>query len=208
VWFGFFAALVLVLGVFAWDYRKKAAKRAAVSQERLEQLLKEKADAAASAQSAPALAPTEPSLSTVAGATAVVVVETPPAIAYTARERLLAPGETLVYFLLKSGVPDYETLPKVTLASLLSLPGTGYDREQQIRRLSRHPVDFVVCDKSMKIVAAVELVAHGAEAVMAQRFRAECLKSAGIPVVTIDPAAPPKRAELRALISRTAGPAV
>jgi hypothetical protein len=187
VWFLFFAAVVIVVAVFAWDYRKKAAKREAVSRQRMLQVMKPGALVAAPAATTPEAAAAEP------------VPEAPP-IAYKANERMLSQPETLLYLLLRSGIPDHEIFPKLSLAAVVVAPGTGYDREQQVRRLSRHQLDFVVCDKAMRVVAAVQLAAVGPEAVVAQRIREECLGSAGIRVVTIDPAGLPKRSEIRALV--------
>ena len=187
MWFWFFAAVVIVVSVFAWDYRKKAAKREAVSRQRMLQVMKAGAPVAAPAATTPEAAAAEPA------------PEAPP-IAYKANERMLSQPETLLYLLLRSGIPDHEIFPKLSLAAVVVAPGTGYDREQQVRRLSRHQLDFVVCDKAMRVVAAVQLAAVGPEAVVAQRIREECLGSAGIRVVTIDPAALPKRSEMRALV--------
>lgn len=199
MWYAFFGALVLVAAVFAWDYRRKAAMRESISKKRGEQLLK--AGAPAGASPVPASPPASAPPATVAGG----ATEPAPAVAYAARDRLLTQAETLVYFLLKSSLSDLETLPKISLAAMVSLPASGYDREQLIRRLSRHQVDFVVCDKAMKIVAAVQLAVAGAEVVMAQRFQTECLKSAGIRIVVIDATSLPKRAELRALVCGQSG---
>lgn len=198
MWFWFFLAVALVTAVLIWDYRRKAAKRESVSRQRFQQLLKAGPTAAAPSGPAGDAVP-EPV------ATGPAAPEGAPAPAYAARVRLLSPAETLVYYLLKSAIADHEVLAKVALATVVELPGSGYDREQQARRLSRYQLDFVVCDKSLKVVAAVQLAATGAESVVAQRIVAECLKSAGIRLVVIDPAALPKRAELRGMVCGSAG---
>jgi hypothetical protein len=192
----FFAAVVIVTGVFVWDYRRKAARRASVSRERYAQMLKADPPATTGAAlPAPAAPVAQPQLAS--------VTEAPPdapAVAYAARERLLDQPEKLIYLLLKTGLPDHEIFSKVPLTAVIEAPGTGYDREQQLRRLARQVVDFVVCDRGMKIVAAVQLAAVGPDAVIAQRIRSECLKSAGVRLVTIEPGALPKRSEVRAFI--------
>jgi hypothetical protein len=187
VWFLFFAVVVFVVAVFVWDYRKKAAKRNAVSRQRMLQMIKPGAPVPAPAATTPEPAAPE------------AAPEAPP-LAYKANERMLSQPETLLYLLLRSGIPDHEIFPKLSLAAVVVAPGTGYDREQQLRRLSRHQLDFVVCDKAMRVVAAVQLAAPGPEAVIAQRIREECLESAGIRLVSIDPAALPRRSEIRALV--------
>ena len=191
MWFWFFLVVAVLVAVAVWDFRRKAVKREAASKERLELLLEAKPSAAASVPKSP-----EPA----AQAAADGVPEEPAAIVYAARERLLNQSETLIYLLLKSGMPDHAIFPKVPLAQVVEAPGAGYDREQQLRRLARHHVDFVVCDKAMRVVVAILVQASGPEAAVAQRIKTECLKSSGIRLVTIDPAALPKRAELRTVV--------
>ena len=201
MWYLFFAAVVgTVTAAIIWDYRRKAARREADSKERFTQMLKAGPSAAAGTVAAPAAAP-------VAQLQPVPLTEAPdaPAIAYKARERLLSQTEKLVYLLLKTALPDHEILSKVTLTAVIDVPGAGYDHELQLRRLSRQVLDFVVCDRGMKIVAAVQLAAAGPDAVIAQRIRSECLKSAGIRLVTIEPGALPKRSEVRAFVCGEAG---
>lgn len=197
MWYFLAVMAVLAAGII-WNHRRNSARRKAASSERFAQLL-EGGASPVPATAAPAPAP----------AIAVAGQETPasgaapeeaPAVAYAARAHVLSPAEKLVYYLLRAGLPDLEVFPKVPLAVVIEAPGKGYDREQQLRRLSRQVIDFVVCDKGMKVVAAVQLAAVGPEAVVAQRIRSECLKSAGLRLVTVEPTALPKRAELRAFI--------
>jgi hypothetical protein len=205
VWYLFFAAVVgAVTAAIIWDYRRKAARRESASTERFAELLKAGTPAAAGAAPAPAAAP----VAQPQAASATVTSPDAPATAYTARERLLSQPEKLIYLLLKTGLPDHEIFSKVTLTAAVDAPGAGYDHEQQLRRLSRQVLDFVVCDKAMKIVAAVQLAAVGPEAVVAQRIRSECLKSAGIRLVTIEPGALPKRSEVRAFVFGETGASV
>lgn len=192
MWFWLLLAAVIVAAVCIWDYRRKAARREAVSSERFEQMFK--AGTTAAATPAPVAAP--PPAPGPAAAP-----EAPAAVAYSACERLLSQTETLIYYLLRSGIPDHEVFPKVPLTAVVGAPGAGYDREQQLRRLSRHQIDFILCDKAMRIVAAVQVETSGPEAVVAQRIKADCLKSAGIRLITIDPRSLPKRSELRALVT-------
>jgi hypothetical protein len=202
VWYFLLFVLVAASGVFVWDYRRKAARREAASKERLEQLVKAGATPAPSA----ALAPASPAAA-VAGPAAPAsdaAAEEAPAAAYAARAQLLSQAERLIYYLLRTGLPDLEVFPKVPLAAVVEAPGKGYDHEQQLRRLSRQVIDFVVCDKEMKVVAAVQLAAVGPDAVVAQRIRSECLKAAGVRLVTVEPGALPRRAEVRAFICGSA----
>ena len=183
-----------IFAVLAWDYRKKAAAREAESQKRFAALMR--------VQTAAARAP-EPS-----AAAAVPVPGAPaPAKPSTAatpapvRDRFLGQRETLLYYLLRTGVPDHEVFPNVPLASVVAVPGAGTEREQQLRRLAQYHLDFVVCDKSMRIVAAIEVEpAAGAGAAGERRFVADTLNAAGIRIVRVNPAAPPRRDQVRALV--------
>jgi len=198
----FFAAVVIVTGVFVWDYRRKAARRDAASRERFAQIFEADPPAAAGAAPLASAAPAMPATPVAQPLPAPPAESTPdaPPIAYAARERLLSPAEKLIYLLLKTGLPDHEIFSKVPLTAVVQVPGAGYDHEQQLRRLSRQVLDFVVCDKGMKVVAALQLAPVGPEAVIAQRIRSQCLKSAGIRLVTIEPGALPKRSEVRAFV--------
>ena len=122
-----------------------------------------------------------------------------------ARERFLGQAETLLYYLLKTGLPGYEVFASVSLAAVINASGSGHEREQQLRRLAQYRLDFVVCDKSMRIIAVVEVdSAVAAVGAGEQQFKADCLKRAGIRLVRVNPAALPKREQMRALVG---GPA-
>jgi len=192
VWFLLALGVISVIGVFIWDYRRKAARREAASKQRFSQIFKAKAE-----PESPAVAPSPVSPAPAASASAAQasVAVFPP------RERFLGQSETLVYLLLKTGLPDHQIFANVTLASVLNVPGTGYDREQQLRRLSTYPLDFVVCDRNMRVVAAVDLESPGSvDAAGAERYMSDSLKAAGIRQVRLNPVSLPSRAALRELV--------
>ena len=200
-WYLFLLFAAGGIGFVVWYSRKKFAEREAASKARLERLLRAPAQPAAPAE----LAPTR----TAASPSASVAVPTPakaPA-AMPARERFLGQAETLLYYLLKTGLPGYEVFAYVSLASVIGASGSGHEREQQLRRLAQYRLDFVVCDKSMRIIAVVELdTAVAAMGAGEQQFKADCLKRAGIRLVRVNPAALPKRDQIRALVGAP-GPA-
>ena len=184
--FLFFLTACLLIGILIWDYQRKSAIREAASRERFEQVFKEKL----------LTAPPEPAR--VAPAT-----YTPPiAIPRRVKERFLEPPETLIYYLLRAGIPDHAVFAKVPLASFVSASGAAADREYQTRQLSQHHVDFVVCDRNMRVVAGLELrhAAGVAAAAGNSRFVAETLRAVGIRLVEIDGAALPRREEIRKLV--------
>ena len=201
-----FVLLLVITGVVAfavWDYRKKTAARAAASQARFEEIFKGKG---AAAPSPPESAPPLPA-ATVA-TTSAVPQPSPAVSAARAGDRFLGRAEAMVYRLLRTGMPDHEVFAKVTLASVVSGPGSGHQRAQQVQRLSQYLIDFIVCDRDLRIVAAVELeTAGGAEAIGVRKFKEDCLKAAGIRLVRIDTAAPPRGQEIRALLLKDAPPA-
>lgn len=190
VWLLFFLVVIGLIAVLVWDFRRKAARREAASKERFEQMFRAKsAPAAEAAQGGSSLSAPAPAA--------------PPAAAqaFFSRERFLSQRATLIYRLLRAGLPDHEIFANVPLASLLEASGKGHEREQQVRRLQQFQMDFMVCDKSMRIVAAVELEqAGGAASGGEQRFKEECVHAGGIRLVRINPAAAPRHDEIRALV--------
>lgn len=189
----FLLAGAVGIGYAVWSYRRKSAEKEAASKARFEQMFDPRR-----AQAAPATEVT----AAVSPAAAQPEKAQPAASVSGARERFLGPPATLAYYLLKAGLPDCEIFANVPLSAVVGAPGSGLEREQLLRRLSQYLLDFVVCDKSMRIVAAVEMdTAGGADAAGARQFKADCLKQAGVRLVRLDPAARPRRDQIRDLIS-------
>ena len=190
-WLLFILIVGTIVAYCVWEYRRKAAERAAASMERFTQMFEAKPVAAPAPGSSPKPAP-------VSAERPMPVPPPAAAAALHGRERFLGKAETLLYYLLKTGIPGHEVFANVTLASVMEGPGGGSGQEQQSRQLSHHRLDFVVCDKNMRIVAAVELEAPGgADAAGAQRFKSDSLKAAGVRLIRINPKALPRREELR-----------
>jgi len=193
-WFLFLLAVAGGVGFSVWNYRRKAAATKAAGEARFEQIFKAKA-AAGAASDLPVVSPSESATRAAPMAQAAALISPP-------RERFLGQSETLIYYLLKTGVPDHEVFANATLASVVGTPVNGRDREQQVRRLSQYQLDFVICDKSMRVVAVVDVEpAAGAATAGDQSFKSDVLRQAGIRVVRINPAAPPRRERIRAVIS-------
>lgn len=191
----FFLVAAGAIAYFVWDFRRKAAAREAATKKRFEEMFL--------ARPAPA-PPPDASPPVVPAFGAVPETRTPAvAAAPSARDRFLGQRETLLYRLLKAGIPDHEIFANVALASV-----AGGGNEQEVRRLAQYRLDFVVCDKGMRVVAAVEFEpAGGAQAIGDQRFKADFLKAAGISLVRIKPAALPRRDEIRGLVCGQSSPA-
>jgi hypothetical protein len=186
---------VVFIAVIVWNYRRQAAAREAASNERLKALL-DKAAAKDAVEVAPAAIASTPAPVLTAGAPAQA------APAFTARARLLPPPQTLLYYLLKSSVPDYEVLTMISVASIIDLPAgvSGLEREARQRRLAAVTVDFVVCDKSFKAVAVVHSGVHPGQTAEALAYARTGCESARLRWVDVAADAPPSRDALRELV--------
>lgn len=185
----FFLAAGAAVGLLVWNHHRKMQEREALSKARFEEIFKnERAGAPAAADPAiTAPKPASPALVEPAGAS----------------KRLLTQPETLVYFLLRAAMPDHIVFAKVPLPTVTGEAG-GPAAQSGARRPA--PVlDFVVCDKSMRVTAVVHLAgvagpgavgAPGPDAIVAQRH----LTAAGVRFTTIDLARMPSRSEVRARI--------
>lgn len=195
-------ALVPVLCVawIIWSYRSKAAARVAARSERLAEILgaglQEGAIAAPAAQAAPAPLPAAP-------APGPALQPAPAAIAaaplYAAKPRWLDPPRARLYEGLRRGLPDHTVFALVSLAALLDVPPAvqGRAREQRLRALGQYTADCVICGADMRVLAVVDAESTlDADA----RFKADCLKAAGIRHVRVDPAQLAAGTGLRALI--------
>ena len=100
---------------------------------------------------------------------------------------------------LKGALPEHEVFPRVSLSAFIQPAEnlTGFAREAQQRRLADAVVDFLVCDKSMTTVAAVQCVVRTAKAAETVSFAAACVASTGVRWVEISPAALPAREEIK-----------
>ena len=190
-------APVVAIAYLVWAYRRKAAAKAVARSERFERLFGASAPRAATSEApsnAREGAALQPSATLSAGR----------APSYARKQHLLNPNQTQLFQLLKSALPDHEVLARVSLAAMIEVPPAvqGREREPRLRALAQHVVDCVACSKDMQVIAAVDLVAgNSAEA----RFKSECLKAAGVRYVCVNPAALPKREEVRAWLAGEGG---
>lgn len=190
---------IVAIGYIMWDHKRKRASREAASAGRLEEIL------AVAAQSPPA----EPESASQPAPRSELSPVAPPAqpaaaapASYGLRERLLSPPQTLLYYLLRTGLSDHNIFAQTPVASVLE-PGASlaaYAREEQARIFARHVVDFVVADKSTRPVAVLKLVApgdvsHGDLSLMRTWFA-----TAGVRYVELDPTALPRKEALRTLV--------
>ena len=193
LWYLLALALVGIIVYAVWNYRRKTVSRKAASEARFETMFK------AETQLVPGLRPpTSTPGEASAHAKAVPATSSAPPVAV---ERFLGKDESLLYYLLKAGLPDAEVFAGVSLARVVGAAGDGRDRELQMRRLGQYQLDFVVCDKSMKVLAVVELESAASAGEMGDRyFKSEVLKQAGVRHVRVNPGALPRREQVAALV--------
>jgi hypothetical protein len=126
--------------------------------------------------------------------------------AYAPKTRFLNKSESLLYYLLKTAVPLHEVFPRMRLADVLEVqPGPqSFDRQRAFRKIEDYFVDFVVCEKDMKIVAVIELDEQPATDDMRRKkldqFKQECIEAAGIRYYRFPHDDMPRYRELRDLL--------
>src|SRR6266849_6767066 len=190
MWYVIGLIWLVVIAWVIWSYHQKQQKREAEQASRFNALL-------ADAQLKPA-SPAAPS-----GVNAATVARSSTRLPeFCKKQRLLPQTQALLYYVFRTGLPEHEIFANLTLADLIELEpaARGYEREQKALRLVRERVDFVICTKQLEVVAAILLDRAGVpDAVHAgnARFAEECLHSAGIRLVRINPAAPPRHHEVR-----------
>jgi len=184
-----------------WAYYRKAAEKEALSHERMALMMGETQREILQPDAAPEKKPaTAPAASTPAAPPAAQGPGSK-ATGWVRRERFLSKSEAVVFYLLKTALRrDHEIYVHVTLGSVVTVAADTppYEHDQRMRRLSQHELTFVVCDKALHVIAAMEL-----EEVLTDvdaDFRTECLENAGIRLIKLDPASLPSREEIRALV--------
>ena len=185
---------IVAIAYIVLDHKRKRASREAASVGRLEEILAVAAHAPAepAAASPPADTAPLPAANTTISAPA----------SYLLRDRLLTPAQTLLYYLLKTGLSDHNVFAQTPVASVLE-PGAGlaaYAREEQARIFARHVVDFVVTDKSTRPIAVVKLIVPGDAPQGDLSLLRTWFATAGVRYVELDPSALPRKEALRALL--------
>jgi len=195
---------VAVIAVCIWTIRRQAAAREAASAERMKAFMEQ----------ARGIAPAKPaagSVSASSSAPALAVVPTTQrsaparpvdASGFAARASLLSVEQAAVYQTLKSALPECELLPHMRLQAFIQPAEnlSGFAREAQQRRLADAVIDFLLCDKSLKPLAAVQCAVQPGKPAETAAFAAACVTAAGLRWLEIAPAALPERETLRARV--------
>lgn len=191
LWLLALAPVVAVLYLI-WAHRKRMAAQAAARADRLAQIFGVVSAGGAPASGEPTAAGAQGARAaareTASGATGGYSIK--PAVLSEVQSRLLAS--------LRAALPQHEILPLLNLAALVEVPGSiqGREREQRQRTLARYTFDCVVCSRELRVVAAVDM--ESADAADA-RFKAECLRLAGLPYIRLG-ASQLADTELRSLV--------
>ena len=180
-------APVLAIGYIVWNYQRKTASRNAERADRLRALV---------------------GAGRLDGATELPQTRPPPAAAvpgvpFALRKRVLTPPQTLLYYLLRTGLPEHVVFAQVPLASVLEPDArlAGFARDEQARKLLEHVLDFVIADKSLRPLSAVVLRDGAGRSTNAESVQpAGWLKAAGMKYVELDSAALPRKDAIRALV--------
>ena len=183
-WFLLLLAPAVAIGYVVWAYRRKADERDSASRERYAALVGISRGTGAPTGAAPKDQP---------GSAAVANPAVPVAASAKIRDRFLTQPETLLYYVLKAGLPELEVFPRVGLASVLDVT----DARSPVP-IPRHDLDFLICDKSMRVIAVVLL--DGRTSGPTAASIGQSLGAAGVRLVRVNPAALPKREQVKALV--------
>ena len=190
--------LALIVGIF-WAYRKKLEKHASERAKQREALFSE---FKINPNAAVALMPG------VAVQAAPAQSDPSPVAGFGKKQRMLPQADALLYYVFRTGLPDHEIFANLTLADVIDIDPTvrGFEREQKARRLAQQRLDLVICTKQLEVIAVVMInrsapldTLHAANA----RFAKDCLQTAGIRLVSVDPATPPRHHQVRELVYGT-----
>jgi hypothetical protein len=196
LWYLVGAVWVVLTAAVVWSHRRKTARREEERERRFRDMLSEARLVAAAAAANAAGRP---------GVQAPVPQSQARPPEFTRKSPLLPKAEALLYYVLRAGLPDHEVFARLALADMVEpAPAVaGYDPVQRLRQLALQRVDFVVCDRSLEVIAAIVIERGGAaDAADAEnrRILEESLGAAGIRLLRFDPAAPPRHQQVRALV--------
>lgn len=128
---------------------------------------------------------------------------------YVRRERLLSKPEALLYLILKTGLPEHNVFANVRMADLVDVhrQHKGFERLRRFRKISQYHLDFVVCDKQMHMIAAIELddSSHDhTDRAQADRLKDDCLEAVGLKMIRFRVGKIPKHQEIREIVLKAA----
>src|SRR5882724_6987074 len=101
---------------------------------------------------------------------------------YSRRNYFFSSAERSLYEILRRLTPDHTVFAKVRLAELVYVKGS-VARQTHLSRIDRKHIDFVVCDKNLAPVVAIELdnASYQKSAGTRDQFVDEVLAAAALP---------------------------
>ena len=119
--------------------------------------------------------------------TAKLLRAEPRGFPYSRRNCLFSAAERSFYEILQRLTPDHTVFAKVRLAELVYVQGT-VSRQMHLNRIDQKHIDFVVCDKNLAPVVAIELDGTSrpqADSRVRDEFVDEVLAAAALPVIHV-----------------------
>jgi hypothetical protein len=117
--------------------------------------------------------------------------------------RLMTAAEQQAYDTLREALPEYMVLSQVPLARFIKV-GTRYSYAEWLRRVGNQCADLVICNRSSKILAVVEIRSKTSDshprAAKRDVRKARTLKAAGVALHIWSEQALPSAAKVRALL--------
>jgi very-short-patch-repair endonuclease len=123
---------------------------------------------------------------------------------YSRRNYFFSAAERSLYEILRRLTPEHTVFAKVRLADVVYVNGT-VSRQSYVNRIDRKHLDFVVCDKNLAPVVAIELddACHrGGELRARDEFLEQVLAAAALPIIRM----PARRAYVMDEIHRLLSP--
>jgi hypothetical protein len=179
---------IAVIAYIVWDHKRKAAAREAASAGRFREIL---------GTVERAQAPDDPSVT--APTPGETSSETTISAIYARRDRVLDPSRTLLYYLLRTSLPDYVIFAQVPLSSVVEPAShlSNQAREECATRLASRTIDFLVTDRNMQPIAGIQLLpaVHATAALLVS-----ALEAAGVRYIAFDAAALPRKDAMRGVV--------
>lgn len=117
--------------------------------------------------------------------------------------RLMTAAEQQAYDTLREALPEYMVLCQIPLSRFIKV-GTRYSYAEWLRRVGNQCADLVVCNRSSKVLAVVEIrskaVSSEPRAAKRNARKARSLKAAGVAMHVWTEQALPSAAKVRALL--------
>ena len=117
--------------------------------------------------------------------------------------RLMTAAEQQAYDTLREALPEYMVLSQVPLSRFIKV-GTRYSYAEWLRRVGNQCADLVVCNRSSKVLAVVEIRSKTADshprAAKRNARKARSLKAAGVALHIWAEQGLPSAAKVRALL--------